>query len=433
MSTLFPSGSAPAPKVKISVGQLPGYVSFSQAPTKRPPWQIIREIPYGDSVTVTLPHDLHRIIWDSVEADISRPKYAKVIMKLEEVLKGEFFTEYIKKGNVLMISEGEPGVNDNFSLREGVLRLELSKESYEQAGLQGVPMSSSGGRKHVKLRYLVEINLRLPSMLHGKQGFDRLMRAAQRTLNKSMNWLFLDLDRDLDQNPLGPLSAHHPTEQTLTCSRQELLETMTPSLLTGLSSYSSDLSLGETQESIYEVLEYLDMVALASPRVRTTDQIDSFLSRYAVPDPSESSNSVKAMTWNGLISSQWILELVCSIIKQSRVKNLQNLDFQQNWLAISVSSFKTQAVHQTDGYTILLQPSCGDQPWQDSSHDSGGPTKTGETGIEMDDQHRDDPDPGGIVTPDIGTSGRLQQISHVVISRAGFQRFLCAEYTDNLR
>jgi ribonuclease P/MRP protein subunit RPP40 len=98
MSPLFPLGSAPAPKVKISVGQLPGYVSFSQAPTKRPPWQTIREIPYGDSVTITLPDAMHRIIWDSVEADVSKPKYAKVIMKLEEVLKGEFFTEYIKKG-----------------------------------------------------------------------------------------------------------------------------------------------------------------------------------------------------------------------------------------------------------------------------------------------------------------------------------------------
>jgi hypothetical protein len=31
--------------------------------------------------------------------------------------------------------------------------MELSKDSYERAGLQGVPMSSSGGRKHVKSRY----------------------------------------------------------------------------------------------------------------------------------------------------------------------------------------------------------------------------------------------------------------------------------------
>lgn len=34
----------------------------------------------------------------------------------------------------------------------GVLRLELDKETYERAGLQGQPCRG-GGRKHVKARY----------------------------------------------------------------------------------------------------------------------------------------------------------------------------------------------------------------------------------------------------------------------------------------
>ena len=58
----------------------------------------MREVSFGDSVTVILPEALYHSIWDGVEADISPLKYSKVIMKLEEVLKGEFFTEYIKKG-----------------------------------------------------------------------------------------------------------------------------------------------------------------------------------------------------------------------------------------------------------------------------------------------------------------------------------------------
>jgi hypothetical protein len=39
--------------------------------------------------------------------------------------------------------------------------MDLSKDSYERAGLQGVPMSSSGGRKHVKLRYRKAFFLRV--------------------------------------------------------------------------------------------------------------------------------------------------------------------------------------------------------------------------------------------------------------------------------
>ena len=98
MSTLFPAVSGPVPKVNVCAGQLPGYVAASQAPTKRTPWRTIRQVTYGYSVTVILPDTLHRVIWDGVEADLSRPQYAKVIMKLEDVLRGEFFTEYIKKG-----------------------------------------------------------------------------------------------------------------------------------------------------------------------------------------------------------------------------------------------------------------------------------------------------------------------------------------------
>ncbi|ETI22059.1 hypothetical protein G647_06130 [Cladophialophora carrionii CBS 160.54] len=452
MSPLFATGSAPAPKVQISMGELPGYVSFSQAPTKRPPWHTIREVSYSSSATIMLPDDLHHLLWDSATAEISRPKYAKVIMRLEEVLKGEFFTEYIKKGNVLMISEGEPGVDDSFSLKEGMLRMELSKASYERAGLQGVPVSTSGGRKHVKSRYLVEINLRLPSMLRGKPGFDRLVWAAQHTLNRSLNWLFLNLDADLDKTPLGPLSAHYPTVQTLTCSVRELSDVLGPSVLTDFPGHSPALSQDETQESIYEILEYLDMVALASPRLKATDQTDSFISRYVVPDASESSNTVKVLTWNGLINSRWILEMVCSIIvrrcrcksthvhvtelkpdsKHSRVRNLQTLAIERHWLAISVSSFKTQALHQIDGYTILLQPTRSDGPSQGARHDGGGSPKTREDETEMVDEDREDTHTGGIIAPEIGTTSGTQELPDVVSHRPGFQRFLCAEYLDSL-
>lgn len=51
-----------------------------------------------------------------------------------------------------MLSEGRPGVNNIFSLRNGELRLELSKEIYERTGLQGVPIRGPG-RKHRKTRF----------------------------------------------------------------------------------------------------------------------------------------------------------------------------------------------------------------------------------------------------------------------------------------
>jgi ribonuclease P/MRP protein subunit RPP40 len=41
---------------------------------------------------------------------------------------------------------------------------------------------------------VVEINLRLPSMLHGKKGFDRIVYAFKNVLNTPVTWLFHDLN-----------------------------------------------------------------------------------------------------------------------------------------------------------------------------------------------------------------------------------------------
>jgi len=43
------------------------------------------------------------------------------------------------------------------------------------------------------LELVVEINLRLPSMLHGKKGFDRIVYACKNALNTPVTWLFCDL------------------------------------------------------------------------------------------------------------------------------------------------------------------------------------------------------------------------------------------------
>jgi ribonuclease P/MRP protein subunit RPP40 len=170
-------------------------------------------------------------------------------------------------------------------------------------------------------------------MLHGKKGFDRLVWAAQHVLNKSLNWLFLDLDMgiilhsmirtlptiltalvDVSMQSTGPLSAYHPTIQALDYSKQGPVETRTPSALTDTLFKSPANSSEETQESVHDTLEYLDMVALASPRVQATDHVDPFISQYSVSDPSESTSSVRAIIWHGLIDFRWALELFCSIM-----------------------------------------------------------------------------------------------------------------------
>lgn len=97
---------------------------------------------------MVLPEELYDLIWDKIEDESKKASYAKVILKLQDIISGTFFTEYVKKGrssssisccswpskrfsqshdfsslifagNVLMLSEGRPGIDNVFSLRDG--------------------------------------------------------------------------------------------------------------------------------------------------------------------------------------------------------------------------------------------------------------------------------------------------------------------------
>ena len=94
-------------------------------------------------------------------------------------------------------------------------------------------------------------------------------------------------------------------------------------MLTIFPDSSSHISSEATQEALYDVLEYLDMLALASPRIQAINHTDPFLSRYTVPDlqgvrSAEDSPGIgvkiRVLSWTGLISSQWLLELICAIM-----------------------------------------------------------------------------------------------------------------------
>lgn len=110
-------------------------------------------------------------------------------MSLSQILEGEFFTEYIKIGDILMLSRGRNDVDNVFTLRDGQLTMFLDKETYERAGLVGKPYGAKGTRG-LRPRWVVEFDLRSPSMFRGKKGFDRLVYASRNVLTEPLTWLF---------------------------------------------------------------------------------------------------------------------------------------------------------------------------------------------------------------------------------------------------
>jgi ribonucleases P/MRP protein subunit RPP40 len=93
----------PDSKIYTTLGTLPSYIDRSQPPTKKLPWRAINEVGFVRGVEMVLPEELYELIWGKVEEQLKPARYARVIMKLEDVLDGAFFTEYIKKGKRMRV------------------------------------------------------------------------------------------------------------------------------------------------------------------------------------------------------------------------------------------------------------------------------------------------------------------------------------------
>lgn len=210
-----------------------------------------------------------------------------------------------------MLSEGRPGVDDRYSLKDGVLRLELAKHIYERCGLVGQPIRDAG-RKHMKTRYAVEINLRSPSMLHGKKGFERIVWAFKNVLNHSVTWLFHDFDSISEDARDAPITKHHPMAKQCSPQQKNIDRVQVPNLGPPHSSESVD----DLEDWTLETYEWLSLVAMESPRILSEDTVDPFLSRYQVPDndPGKVLNMV-TLTWTGFIPASWIMHLFISLLR----------------------------------------------------------------------------------------------------------------------
>lgn len=88
----------PESKIFTTLGTIPSYIDRSQPPTKKLPWRVINEVGFVRAVEMILPEELYELTWKRIDEELKAAKYAKVIMKLEDVLDGDFFTEYVKKG-----------------------------------------------------------------------------------------------------------------------------------------------------------------------------------------------------------------------------------------------------------------------------------------------------------------------------------------------
>lgn len=304
----FPKETKNESKCYVTHGQL-GHVDPKQPPLKRKPFAAILNHDFLHRAELILPEELYNIIKADFFNALTEAAYSKVTLPLRAFLEGDFFTEYIKKGNILMLSEGRRGVDKLYSLRNGILTLHLDRESYERAGLVGKP-DGAKGKRGTRPRWVVEINLRQPSMLHGKKGFDKIVYAFKNVLTEPVTWLFCDLVAT-SLSP-DPLDAHFPLRQSISPAITPHIKVNVPPLkppVDANSGYGKDF-----EDFIVETHEWLSLISLDSPRINADDKIDSFLSRYVSPAETTTSSNLVRIKWSGFLSPSWAHNMFMQVL-----------------------------------------------------------------------------------------------------------------------
>ncbi|KAH6635084.1 ribonuclease P 40kDa subunit-domain-containing protein [Chaetomium sp. MPI-SDFR-AT-0129] len=335
-----------------------GHIDPRQLPSKSKPWATLTSQDFVHRADLIIPEELLELVQEKLLTEERAPKYTRVVMSLHDILSGSFFTEYIKIGNVSMLSEGRRGIDNVFFIRAGVLTMYLDKETYERAGLVGKPHGVKG-KRNGKRRWIVEFDLTGPSMFPGKKGFDRLVYASKNALAKPITWLFCNVS-ETTPNP-DPLLQFSPTTRTASPNHSESIGALIPEL-----SVDADLLSTNRQEDFEDFVtglyEWLALIRLQSPRIQTGDQIDPYLSRYEVPGASGKEGKVCKISWQGFLAPSWSRQTLINIVTTVPHKA---------WFSFSTTTFSRGLTGDNAECTILRPPNSSGEylMWEVKSHE----------------------------------------------------------------
>jgi ribonuclease P/MRP protein subunit RPP40 len=349
-----PNTSA-SPKTYFTHSILPSYIDPQNISTKKQPFATLNAQHFSHTLDLALPAELYHLVREKLVST----HYARVHLKLSDILAQDFLGTYIKHGNIAMLSEGRPLVDNRFELYGGILRIEMDKQTYERCGLQGKPIED-GGRKHQKQRWIVEYDLRADAMRHGKGGFGRLEWAAKNVLDRSLTWLFWNANptsKEALEEKKEVLSAHAPWVCGVEPEVVTLQDRIYPRLKKG------ELSAVYDEDEAMSLVEYLGLLSLDSPRLTKDDEIDPHLSRYEVPNfgAGVAVRDFVRVRWRGFITPTFVRDLFVVVTKEgfkskTRGDVAQDVDMntgeevkkEEAWFSMSAQGFGGKT-----GWTVM--------------------------------------------------------------------------------
>lgn len=262
--------------------------------------------------------------------------FFRVRCSLKLFLQGDFMDLFIKKNSCLVISETKIDHEDTFAISNGTLHISLTKESFERAGLTSNFKKPKS--RDINTKYRTSFDLRSPKSIKGQSNlFDRLLWAADNTLNKDVDFAFTLTDST--GNPIGSASKDMDKvlegfkEFNLHKSYVNCTTTVYEDITAAIPRFAlpkdyqpetpiADKSLFDPHKFDLEVLqewgsnlhEWLGLVSLGSDRLQVGDSVDKYISSYepgfANNDKKNEAKSITIVKWRGgLIPAHFIWNL----------------------------------------------------------------------------------------------------------------------------
>ncbi|KAK5634499.1 hypothetical protein RRF57_010212 [Xylaria bambusicola] len=173
-----------------------------------------------------------------------------------------------------------------------------------------------------------------------------LVYACKTALDTPMAWLFCNLSKPL--NP-DPIAQYHQTKYTPNPAVVQNMPTQIPPLNIP-SAVLADRSRQELGDYSTEIYEWLSLVRLESPRVGLRDDINPYLSTYTVPGDLNGINEGQLckITWQGFISPGWVANTLAGLIRTLPP---------EGWFSFSTTPFTRGVMGLGADYTIMRPPS----------------------------------------------------------------------------
>jgi len=198
-----------------------------------------------------------------------------------------------------------------------------------------------------------------------------MVYAFENALVDTVTWLFYDLEIPcLNTNDDSPVRKYAPFIYDLQPDVHEMKGVTTPY-------FPGDFSDEDSMEAV-ELLEWVQLAMLDSPRLRQNDSIDAYLCRYQTPDlfhigksiaddleingveegeankqPNSSASSTEAVD---LVRLRWHAFIPCKVVTELMTNMLKVLA-QEDWFALRSQSFdgKSYTMLKRDGSVMLWE------------------------------------------------------------------------------